>query len=270
MSTWEVHAVRYADRAARRRKDSFIFDDNHDVPHPMDYFIWLLRRGAEVILVDTGYDVEEGRARSRPIRLDPVEALRPLGIAPEAVTQLIVTHLHYDHAGGLHLFPNATLHMQAAEMAYATGPCMCHDTLRMPFTAAHVCEAVKRLYSGKVVFHDGDAEIAEGVTVHKVGGHSRGLQAVRVRTQAGWMVLASDATHYYENFWLRKPFPIVVDLQDMLDGFGLLERLASRRELVVPGHDPLVRRLFPAGVTGHITRLDPGPQEAITPALFGP
>ena len=270
MSTWEVHAVRYADRASRLRKDSFIFDDTHDAPHPMDYFIWVLRRGAEVILVDTGYDAEEGRARSRPIRLDPVEALAPLGIAPEAVTQLIVTHLHYDHAGGLHLFPNATLHMQAAEMAYATGPCMCHDTLRMPFTAAHVCEAVKRLYSGKVVFHDGDAEIAEGVTVHKIGGHSRGLQAVRVRTQAGWMVLASDATHFYENFWLRKPFPIVVDLQDMLDGFGLLERLASRRDLVVPGHDPLVRRLFPAGVAGHITRLDPGPQEAITPALFGP
>lgn len=268
MSDWEVFAVRYADRGARVRADSFIFDDNHDAPHAMDYFMWLLRRGSEVILVDTGYDDAEAQARGRPIRLDPVAALAPLGVTPEAVTQVIVTHLHYDHAGGLHLFPNAALHMQSAEMAYATGPCMCHDVLRMPFTADHVCEAVRRLYSGKVIFHDGDAEIAEGVTVHCIGGHSRGLQAVRVRTQAGWMVLASDAAHFYENLWLRKPFPIVVDLQDMLDGFERMEGLASRRDLVVPGHDPLVRRVFAAGPADHVTRLDPGPLETISPALF--
>src|SRR6056297_4230322 len=215
MSNWEVFAVKYADRAARRRADSFIFDDNHDAPHPMDYFIWVLRRGAEVILVDTGYDAAEGSARGRPIRMDPVAALAPLGVAPEAVDRVIVTHLHYDHAGGLHLFPNARLHLQAAEMAYATGPCMCHDMLRMPFTGDHVCEAVRRLYQGRVVFHDGDGEVSEGVTVHRIGGHSKGLQAVRVRTEAGWLCLASDAAHFYENFQAAKPFPIVTDVVEM-------------------------------------------------------
>jgi glyoxylase-like metal-dependent hydrolase (beta-lactamase superfamily II) len=269
MTEWEVFAVKYADRAARTRADSFIFDDDHDAPHPMDYFVWVLRRGSEVILIDTGYDAVEGALRGRPIRMYPVSALAPLGVTPESVTQLIVTHLHYDHAGGLHLFPNATLHMQAAEMAYATGPCMCHDTLRMPYTAGHICEAIKRLYSGKVIFHDGDAEVAEGVTVHCIGGHSRGLQSVRVATQAGFLVLASDATHYYENFWLRKPFPIVVDLQDMLDGFGRLEGLASRPALVVPGHDPLVRQLFPAGPADHISRLDVGPVADFTVSMLG-
>lgn len=259
MSNWEVYAVKYADRDARTRTDSFIFDDNHDSPHAMDYFIWVLRRGADVILVDTGYDDAEAAARNRPIRLNPHEALRPLGLRPEDITTVIVTHLHYDHAGGLHLFPNATLHLQAAEMAYATGPCMCHDVLRMPFTAGHVCEAVKRLYAGKLTFHDGDAQIADGVTVHCIGGHSRGLQCVRVRTDAGWLVLASDAAHYYENFIARKPFPIVVDLQDMLDGFDTLHRLASAPNLIVPGHDPLVRRYFPTAMADHITRLDQGP-----------
>lgn len=259
MSSWDVFAVKYADRNARTRADSFIFDDNHDAPHAMDYFMWVLRRGTEVILVDTGYDDAEASARDRPIRLDPGAALAPLGLTPDDITQLIVTHLHYDHAGGLHLFPNAHLHMQAAEMAYATGPCMCHDTLRMPFTARHVCEAVHRLYAGKLTFYEGDGKIADGVTVHCIGGHSRGLQAVRVRTTAGWLVLASDAAHFYENFQARKPFPIVVDLHDMLDGFDRLERLASSTDLIVPGHDPLVRSMFPAGPAAHISRLDHGP-----------
>lgn len=263
MSDWEVHAVKYADRNERTRAESFLFDDNHDTPHAMDYFIWVLRRGDEVIIVDTGYDTAEATARGRPIRMEPAQALAPLGIRPEEVRTVIVTHLHYDHAGGLHLFPNATLHMQAAEMAFATGPCMCHDTLRKPFSADHICEAVKRLYSGKVIFHDGDAQIADGVTVHCIGGHSRGLQCVRLRTQRGWMVLASDAAHYYENFLKEKPFPIVVDLQNMLDGFARLKSLASQPELIIPGHDPLVRDIFPEGAAPHITRLDFSPGKPI-------
>ena len=267
MNSWQVHAVKYADRTARTRADSFIFDDNHDAPHPMDYFMWLLQRGTEIILVDTGYDQQEGEDRGRPIRMDPVEALSPFGIKPEDITHIIVTHLHYDHAGGLHLFPNAKLHMQQAEMAYATGPCMCHDTLRMPFTAGHVCEAVKRLYAGKVQFYDGDGEVAEGVTVHCIGGHSRGLQAVRVHTDAGWLVLASDAAHFYENVFARKPFPIVVDLQNMLDGFERLEALASTPDLIIPGHDPLVTDCFPQDRAPHIWRLDKGAIQAPRTAI---
>ncbi|SFJ53380.1 N-acyl homoserine lactonase family protein [Jannaschia pohangensis] len=243
---WEVFALRYADRNARVRGDSFIFDDDHAAPHPMDYFMWLLRRGDETILVDTGYDAAEGARRDRPILMDPRAALEPFGLTPEGIDRIIVTHLHYDHAGGLHLFPAATLHLQAAEMAYATGPCMCHDVLRMPFTADHVCETVKRLYQGRVVFHDGDGEVAEGVTVHCIGGHSEGLQAVRVRTAAGWLCLASDATHFYENYLAGKPFPIVADVPKMLAGFATLRRLASRPDLIVPGHDPLVRAIFPS------------------------
>lgn len=259
MSVWEVHAIRYASRTDRVRARSFILDNNHSAPHPIDFFVWLLRRGKEAILVDSGFDRPEAESRGYPLARDAAAALAPFGIRPEDVTRLVVTHLHFDHAGGLHLFPNARLYLQAAEMAYATGPCMCHDALRMTFTGRHVCEAVMRLYAGKLTFFDGDGEVADGVTVHRIGGHSRGLQAVRVRTEAGWLVLASDAAHFYENFLAGKPFPIVVDLEDMLKGFARLEGLASARRLVVPGHDPLVCRYFPGDVAPDIFRLDRGP-----------
>jgi glyoxylase-like metal-dependent hydrolase (beta-lactamase superfamily II) len=254
---WEVYALRYADRPGRVRADSFVFDDDHASPHDMDYFIWVLRQGDRSIVIDTGYDAAEAARRNRPILRDPAMQLKDFGIDPEKVDQLVVTHLHYDHAGSLHAFPNATIHLQEAEMAYATGPCMCHPTLQMPFTAEHVCQMVHRIYSGRVVFHNGDGEVSPGVTVHCTGGHSRGLQAVRVKTRFGHLVLASDAAHYYENWMAAKPFPIVVDVQDMLNGFKTIRRLADRPEFVVPGHDPIVRQIFPAIEGGpDIHRLD--------------
>ena len=257
---WEVHAVKYATRLeGRTRRDSFLSGPRPDEPHRIDYFVWVLRSGDRTILVDTGYDAAEGATRGRPVEMDPREALRPLGIGPNDVPEVIVTHLHYDHAGGLHLFPDAHLHLQAAEMAYATGPCMCHGALREPYTGAHVCEAVTRMYRGKLTFHDGDAEVAEGVTVHRIGGHARGLQCVRVRTGAGWLMLASDAAHFYENYEQGRVFPIVVDVEDMLRGFGTIQALASAPGLVVPGHDPLVLERFPEGTAGHVRRLDRGP-----------
>ena len=105
----------------------------------------------------------------------------------------------------------------------------------------------------------GDDELAPGLTVHRVGGHTDGLQVVRVRTDIGWLVLASDATHYYENFEAERPFPIVFDIGAMLEAFDTLQRLADRPELVVPGHDPLVLQRFDIagpGLDGIAVRLD--------------
>ncbi|MCB1455507.1 MAG: N-acyl homoserine lactonase family protein [Nitratireductor sp.] len=256
---YEVLAIRYAERNNRIRADSFIFTDDHTSSHPMDYFVWLIRNETRTILVDTGYDATEAAQRGRPILVEPVEALADIGITPEMIDSIIVTHLHYDHAGGLAQFPQARLHLQEAEMAYATGPCMCHGTLRMPFTADHVCETVKRVYAGKVTFHDGTSQIAPGITVHRIGGHSRGLQCVRVETANGPVVLASDASHYYENYQRKVPFPLVVDVEDMLKGFDQLERLAGPGGRIIPGHDPLVRAKYPRAFEGSradVRRLD--------------
>ncbi|MEM1064905.1 MAG: N-acyl homoserine lactonase family protein [Pseudomonadota bacterium] len=257
---WQVWALKYAERNARVRGDSFIFDDHPAAAHGMDYFIWLLQRDGRTIVVDTGYDGAEAERRERPILRHPGSALGAMGVDPATVDTVIVTHLHYDHAGGLDIFPNANFHLQVAEMAFATGPCMCHDVLRMPFTGAHVAEMVMRLYAGRVVFHDGSGAVAPGVRVHRVGGHSRGLQVVEVETPSGPLCLASDAAHYYENFLDRKPFPIVADLEDMLTGFDRLLDLGRMPERVIPGHDPLVTTRFAAhDQVPFAWRLDPGP-----------
>ena len=257
---YEVLAIKYAARVNRTRAESFINADDHASPHPMDYYIWVVRNERRTIVVDTGFDQAEADIRGRTILRTPAAALLGVGIDAATIGDVVITHLHYDHAGTLAAFPKARFHLQAAEMAFATGPCMCQPYLRHPFTAEHVCAMVRNLFSGRVVFYDGDAEVAPGITVHKIGGHSRGLQALRVMTACGPVVLASDAAHYYETFELEKPFIIVVDMEDMLKGYGTLKRLADGDATrVIPGHDPLVLKRYPpltASSAGIVHRLD--------------
>lgn len=253
---WSVYALKYADRNARVRADSFLDDDHPAAPHGMDYFTWVLDNGQRQIVVDTGYEADEGARRGRPILRDPAQALGALGVDAERVETVILTHLHYDHAGGLARYPAARFHVQESEMAFATGPCMCNPDTRAPYTADHVCEMVRHVYAGRVTFHAGDAQVAPGVTVHRIGGHSQGLQAVRVETPGGPLCLASDAAHYYENFEAGKLFPIVVNRAEMLAGFDTVTRLAGTAARVIPGHDPLVRERFPAfGHSGFVWKL---------------
>lgn len=259
--TYEILAVKYAERTERFRDESSVMPepDDHSTPQPMDYFVWVIRNAARTIVVDTGFDQAEAGRRNRQLQRTPAAALELIGVSAGSIDQLVVTHLHYDHAGTLGAFPKANFHLQAAEMQYATGPCMCHTLLRKPFTADHVCEMVRHVYSGRVVFHDGDAQIAPGITVHKMGGHSRGLQCVRVATAGGPVVLASDSSHYYENFETGKVFPIVVDVEDTLKGYARLKQLAASRRHIIPGHDPLVLQRYPAlnsQTAGIVHRLD--------------
>jgi glyoxylase-like metal-dependent hydrolase (beta-lactamase superfamily II) len=257
--TYEILALKYAELTTRRRFESFVAADDHDGPHPIDYFVWVIRNADRTIVVDTGFDAAEGAKRGRKVDRAPAAALEQIGVAAGSVEQVVVTHLHYDHAGTLGAFPKARFHLQEAEMAYATGPCMCHNFLRYPFTVEHVCDMVRNVYSGRVAFHDGDAEVAPGVTVHKIGGHSRGLQCVRVATATGPVVLASDCSHYYENFEQGKVFPITIDIADVLDGYVRLQALAGSPRRVVPGHDPLVLKRYPAlnsQTQGIVHRLD--------------
>lgn len=246
MGMWEIYALRYAVHHRRAFENFLHPPDPHDVPMPMDYFVWVARQAERVIAIDTGFTPESGARRGRTL-VRPVEAaLRQLGVAADAVEDVVVTHLHYDHAGNLDLFPNARFHLQEAEMGFATGRHMCAACIRAPFEVEDVVKMVRAVYAERVVFHDGDVEIAPGLSLHKVGGHSVGLQMVRVETARGPVVLASDAAHFLANMERQNPFPIFFDLGDLARGWSRARALAGDDARVVPGHDPLVREIYPA------------------------
>ncbi len=245
-STYEIYALRYATMTPRTLHMNFLQPDPHDsAAQDLDYFVWLIRGNGRDILVDTGFNAEEASVRARKLTLNPVDALERFGVAASGIRDIIVTHLHYDHAGNLDRFPNARFHLQEHEMAYATGRCMCNGLLRHPFSVEHVTQMVRHVYGERVNFYSGDGEVAPGVTVHRVGGHSDGLQVVKVETARGPVVLASDAAHYYANLQRRSPFPIVLDIGDMARGWETIERLAGHPDRFIPGHDPIVTEIYP-------------------------
>jgi glyoxylase-like metal-dependent hydrolase (beta-lactamase superfamily II) len=255
------YAVCYAHHE-RRASENFLGGDPHDRPMPLDFFVWAIVGSDKTYVVDTGFDAVIGKKRGRDVLLSPSEGLAMIGIDAGRVKDVIITHMHYDHCGNHHLFADATFHLQDIEMAYATGRHMSHAVLNQIYEVQDVCAMVRRLFSGHLQFHDKFDELAPGLSLHHIGGHTRGLQAVRIWTKRGWVVLASDASHFYANMEEARPFPAVYNVGEVLEGYGTLRKLGSSVNHIVPGHDPLVLKRYPAakpGLEGTVVRLDVEP-----------
>lgn len=261
--TYEVYAVKYATRNAKRA-DHFVGGDPHDAPMPMDYFVWVVRNAARTFVIDTGFTREVGEARKRTFLRSPSEGLAMLGVDAKQVKDVIITHMHYDHVGTFHDFPQAQFHLQDEEMAFATGRQMRHARFRHSIEVENVVGMVRLVFGDRVTFYRGDAELAPGVSLHHIGGHTPGLQCVRVMTKRGWVVLASDATHYYEHIEADRCFVTVYNVGDTLEGYSILRRLAASPKHIIPGHDPLVMQRYPAvskALDGIAVSLDVDPKE---------
>jgi glyoxylase-like metal-dependent hydrolase (beta-lactamase superfamily II) len=259
---YDLFAIRYATRKALR-SNHFIGGDPHDGPMPMDYFVWVAVAPSGAFVIDTGFTAETAKKRGRTFLRCPVEALRLVGIDPDAVAHVILTHMHYDHVGNFHRFPRARFHLQEPEMRYATGRYMTHRGLAGAFEVDDVVGMVRLNYAGRVDFYNGSAEVAPGITIHPAPGHSVGLQFVRVHTRRGWVVVASDVTHFYENMESGRPFSTAFHVGEMLEAFGTLVAHAPTKDHIVPGHDPLVMARYPAAspeLAGIVVRLDVKPQ----------
>lgn len=254
---YPIYAIRFAHFAGRRRMENFLGGDPHDGPMPFDYFVFVIDAPSGPVVVDTGFTAEVAQRRGREHLICPGEGMRRIGLDPVQVRDVVLTHLHYDHCGNQHLFPNARFHLQTAEMAYATGPCMQHNALRIGYDPDDLAATIRQLFAGRVVFHEGEGDLGHGITLHRIGGHTDGQMAVRVPTTKGALVLASDAAHFHENYTARRPFPWVYHVGATLSGFERLKALAGSDDLVIPGHDPGTMTRFPAvpGAEGIAVRL---------------
>lgn len=258
-SAWEVLAVRYGSLQSRKSDLIYRYDSygEPDGEVEMAYYFWLLRRDGETVVVDTGFDPRVGERRGRTCIQPPLEALREVGVDPESVETVLITHFHYDHIGNVAAFPRATFIFPRKEFDFWTSSL----AGRFQF-ASHVEEdelaRLERLAAdGRTRATEATEEVVDGVTAICVGGHSPGQQVTTIVTDDGVVALASDAVHFYEELELERPFGVIADLAEMYSAYDVLKELANDGAAVVPGHDPDVLRRYPAleGSDGNAVRL---------------
>jgi glyoxylase-like metal-dependent hydrolase (beta-lactamase superfamily II) len=237
-----VHALRYAYRTESVKGEHFYgHPEDCTAPWPIHYFTWVVVDEDAVTVVDAGFTREEAQRRGARTYLgSPVELLGELGVDPADVDHLVLTHLHYDHTGHLGDYPNARLWVQRRELDFWNGP-FAHRGANAHLRPHEDLERLGALVdAGRVTLLDGDAAITGRVGVHLVGGHTAGMQVVRVDGPDGVVVLASDASHFYANHEQDRPYAIAHDVPAMHAAFDRLSELAGADGVVVPGHDPLV------------------------------
>ena len=244
---YDVYAVRFA-TIANFPISSLVADADRSRRLDIAMTIWLLK-GADgrIALVDSGFHREQ-YFKQFAVRdyVSPPEALAPLGVKAADVTDIFLSHMHWDHAGGMDLFPNARVWIQNDEYEYYTGQAWQSANTHGGIDADDVLEIVKRNTAGRVSLVRGDDEVSiSGIGFYIGGRHTWQSQYISAQTRNGrTVVLASDNAYLYENLETHKAIAQTLDAASNLRAQDRMRSLASSPTFVIPGHDPAVFERF--------------------------
>jgi glyoxylase-like metal-dependent hydrolase (beta-lactamase superfamily II) len=244
----EVLAVRYGSRVTSRAEMylNFHLYGEPDAALDIDYYFWVIRDRAGVFLVDTGFAPAVGDRRRREHWTTPAQVLPRLGIAPDDVAAIVISHAHWDHIGNIGQFPRANLVMTEAEYAFWTSPLAGRRQFAEHSEPGEIGLLRQARQAGRLTLFSGRYVLAPGIELTEVGGHTPGQLITSAATpDGGTAVLAADALHFYEEVERDRPFAIVADLPAMYRAYDTLAQLAAQPGThLVAGHDPEVRVRF--------------------------
>jgi len=255
---YQVVIVKYGTRETVRSDVYLNYPLYHEADGPigMDYFFWIIRNSQRTVVVDTGFSRRGGEVRNRTFLASVPELFEQLGVDPMQSPDVILTHAHYDHTGNLRHFSTSRVFMAEQEFAFWSS----RHAKRVLFhhavedeDLAYLREAAEQ---GRLTLFSDSVEVAPGIEVVVVGGHTPGQSVVKVQTDEGVVLLASDAIHYYEEYQADKLFVTVADLVEMYEAFDQIREmeLAGTIRHLVSGHDPdTLNRFTP--VTGELVGL---------------
>jgi glyoxylase-like metal-dependent hydrolase (beta-lactamase superfamily II) len=252
---YEVYAVRYA-VIPDFPVAGLIADADKSRKLDIAMMVWLIRGNGRTMLVDSGfYRPQFFKNWKVQDFIRPDEAVAKLGVKPEDITDVILTHAHWDHADGTDLFPKAQIWIQKDEYAYYTGDAWQPGGKHGGIDPEDVSVLLLVNTAGRLHLVAGDQEIAPGISVYIGGKHTWQSQYISVATRSGTVVLASDNMYLYENLDKHVPIAQTFDRDSNLRAQDRMKTIAGKPELIIPGHDPAVLTRFPKVVDG-VVRID--------------
>jgi glyoxylase-like metal-dependent hydrolase (beta-lactamase superfamily II) len=209
--------------------------------------VWLLKgSNGRVVLVDSGFHRQKFLDQWKPRDFrSPAAAVEAAGVKPELVTDIIISHAHWDHIGGIDLFPKATIWIQREEYRYYTGEAWHARNTHGGVDPDDMQALLKINMEGRLRFVEGDdQEIIPGIRCYTGGKHTWASQYVSAKIPLGTAVFASDNIYLYENLEKRAPIAQTLDAASNLKAQDRIRTIASDPRLIVPGHDPAVFERF--------------------------
>ena len=238
--TYEVYAIRYATLPNFPVK-SLIQGADSSRHLDIAMMVWLLKGSdGRNVLVDAGFYRADFVARWKPTNfVPPSEAVERAGVKPDDVTDVIISHVHWDHLDGIDLFPRARVWIQREEFEHHLDSAGTVRNRAIDAGDAKILAGIAR--QGRLMLVDGDArEIIPGITVYTGGKHTYASQFATVKSGGSTIVIASDNVYLYENLARRVPIAQTLDTVSNVRTQGRMLSLASDARLIVPGHDPEV------------------------------
>ena len=250
----QVYAVNYG--YSRFREDKIFYKGDRRKRRPFAWQFWIVKTSEKTILVDTGFD-DIGRARRLGFiqYIQPTKLLKEFGISPSEITDVVLTHTHWDHMGDLGRYANARIWLQRTEYDFALSSVNESKQRSKGVTWKDVQQVLAAERENRLTLIDGDQEIYPGVTLKLGGAHTPGSQFVIVETLDGPVIIAGDATYLYENNLKHIPIGTCVDHEANITAIREMHGRAASPFYILPGHDPRVSNWFPEITRGvfHIT-----------------